>query len=196
MLTSPVESSVDAVSAGQPILVAVIAAAAAVAAASLTAWLTARSERRAAERAFGERQLSELYGPVHSRRRLSISLWKQLTGDRNSVPGETKWRLIDHVGEIRQESTTTRREVVERILQINREISDLLASRGGLLETLPMNDVCSRFLAHAATLDIIWSEKRDAAPLEDDPFPHGFDDVWIAEMDAIRKRLGHAKATG
>ena len=88
------------------IIAAIIAAVAAIISAIIS-HKSGRATREAVDRQRSEdyriRQLNELYGPMHVLRKESKSLWRQLPPDDHPEPGVTKWKLIDHIEEIKAE---------------------------------------------------------------------------------------------
>lgn len=167
-------------------LVAAIIAALAAAASAL---LTYQGNRRARKdvtntanysRSF--KQLNELYAPIIVRRALSKRLWTQLTGDRSATPGITKWRLIDHIKKIKAERDPSRREAVEQILALNKQMSELILTQGALLVKLPPPDSILMFLEHAATMETLWKLGVNADKVRDVPFPENLD----SDLDAAR----------
>lgn len=174
------------------LIAAVIAAGAALVGVFLTAWGNDRARREAAKSAKYNRrfaQLNELYAPIVIRRGLSKLLWVQLTGDRTAVPGVTKWKLIDHIEEIKSEQDPRRREIVERILEINQQISTLILKNGAHLNELPPPDSVPDFLEHAATLETLWKVGTNADAVHFVEFPAGFDDDLDGAVAAIQKDL-------
>jgi hypothetical protein len=104
------------------------------------------------------RQLNELYGPLYMLRMTSRRLWRQLPGVLNAEPGVTQWHLIDHIQELKNEPEAHRRLIVEEILKINSQLSDLIVGEAGLLERVPPPESFEKFLEHARTLQVHWSE--------------------------------------
>jgi hypothetical protein len=174
------------------LLAAIVAAVAAMAA----AWLSYRGNlatNRAAEaqrqRDYRLRQLNELYGPLYMRRRLSRQLWGQLPGVPDAEPGVTQWKLIDHVEEIKTEQDVHRRQVVEKILQINDELTALITGSAGLLEQFPAPQSFETFLEHAATLRMFWEQGRNATGNAYIPFPGAIDADIAAAINRLRALL-------
>jgi hypothetical protein len=174
------------------VVTALIAATASLIAAVIAA-ISTRGARKAVERQRSQdhrlRQLSELYGRLYMLRGTSRWLWQQLPGEANPTPGVTKWRLIDHIEEIKKEPDDRRRGIVEQILAINEQLTQLINGKAGLLEEIPPPPTFSTFLNHARTLTNLWNRGVNASEgVEYVPFPGDLDkDV----LDAItRLRAG------
>ena len=148
--------------------------------ASLIAWGSSYQARKAVEKQRSQdyrvRQLNELYGPLYMRRMESRRLWKQLPGVPGAVPGKAGWKLIDHIEEIKNESSNHRRLIVEAILQINTELQALIKGAAGLLESFPPPPRFEEFLEHARTLQIHWDEGKNAEGVGYLPFPGKIDE--------------------
>ncbi|WP_144022502.1 hypothetical protein [Asanoa hainanensis] len=174
------------------LLAAAIAAGAGILAAVLS-YLGVRGTRKAAEiqrdRDYRIRQLSELYGPLYMRRKLSRKLWRQLPGIPDAIPGVTKWNLIDHIEEIKGEETERRRLIVERILRINDELTEIIIGRAGLLDQFPPPESFEAFLEHAATLRTYWDRGKNATGVGYLPFPQRMDDDVAATIKKLRAAL-------
>lgn len=161
--------------------------------AALTSYLSSRESRQATENQRIEdrrvRQLNELYGPLYMRRKLSRRLWKQLPDIPNPDPEASQWRLIDHIEEIKGEADNRRRLIVEKILGINGELTDLLVGSAGLFEGFPPPDSFETFLEHAETLRLHWEKGSNAAGVSYIPFPRGMDADIEAAIERIRSQL-------
>lgn len=163
--------------------------------ASVLSLLSSRSASKAVQRQrtteYALRQLNELYGPLYMRRRLSLQLWKQLPGVPDAVPGVTKWKLIDHIEEIKANPSDKRYQLVENILEINRELSSLIVGEAGLLNEFPPPPSFTTFLEHANMLQVLWDKgiNADQSGVDYVPFPGDFDPDVKASIDAVRKKL-------
>jgi hypothetical protein len=170
---------------------AVLAALAALVAAGFS-YRGVRATNRAAEaestRSYRVQQLNQLYGPLYMRRRLSRQLYRQLPGIPDAELGVTEWKLIDHIEEIKVQSGDHRRLIVEKILQINEELSDLIIGSAGLLERFPPPKSFETFLEHATLLRLNWERGANASGAARVPFPPELD-VDIPEA-IIRLREG------
>ncbi len=152
---------------------------------------TNKDARRQHQLDYALRQANELYGPLYMRRQLSLQLWKQLTGVPDAVPGKTKWRLIDHIEEIRAVPSDGRNRLVEQILLINKELSDLITGHAGLLNEFPPPSTFTTFLLHAELLQLLWDRSSNADPEGTGyiPFPGGLDYDISTAFKAVKKRL-------
>lgn len=135
---------------------------------------------------FRRRQLDELYGPIHMKQSTSVSLRKMLPGVQEDG---TKWRLVDHVEEIKRENNEAIINCVEEILRINEEIKDTLISKSALYVSFPPPLTLSHYIAHVKLLSLAWKQGRNEDPVNRLPFPDEFDDVIEDAVRWIRKRL-------
>lgn len=157
------------------------------------AWREGRLTRQAFDRHreedFRVRQLSELYGPLHMRRRESRELWRQLPNVDDPTPGTTEWMLIDHITEIQAEEDGRRRGVVERILELNDELADLIQSKAGLLAEFPAPESFERFLVHRTTLRAHWERGENVTHGGAyEAFPSDIDDDIDSAIEQLRTR--------
>jgi hypothetical protein len=135
------------------------------------------------------RQLNELYGPLYMLRMTSRRLWRQLPGVPNAEPGVTNWNLVDHIQELKNEPDASRRLIVEEILKINSQLSDLIVGKAGLLEQVPPPESLEKFLEHARTLQVHWEQGADATGVARLPFPGEIDEAVREAIDRLRKDL-------
>lgn len=160
----------DAAEAGatadRALVVAVIAAVAAIVGALIQVGIAVYNRAKNSadrRRDFAVRQLSEFYSPIHLYRQMSQHLRERV----GPIDGE--WRLVDHIVETKADPG--RAPLVEEILGINDEISNLLLSKAGLATEHPLPDVFHEFLAHSRLLRMSWSEGRNQTESERMPFP-------------------------
>ncbi|MEV1066049.1 hypothetical protein [Streptomyces sp. NPDC050263] len=165
-----------------------IAAIAAISAAAL-AWRSTRSQTAHTERQrnvdFLRQQLNELYGPIYMRRRASESL-RDLLPDKQD--DGTRWRLVDHITDVKAGGDLTRIEAIEQILAINSEIENILTSKAGLYESFPPPDILSKFIAHIRLLRISW-ERGENQSNNRIPFPDDIDDYLLGVIKRLRSHL-------
>ncbi|MGH3592115.1 MAG: hypothetical protein ACRDRF_13930 [Pseudonocardiaceae bacterium] len=69
------------------------------------------------------------------------------------------------------EDSHHRRLIVEKILQLNEELSALIVGGAGLLEEFPSPKSFETFREHAATLQILWEQETIASGVTHIPFP-------------------------
>ena len=165
------------------LLVAYIAAGAAIVATivnAIVAWQSSSRDRKSktteARRELAVRQLNDLYTPLYLHRQMS-QLLRERVGPIDGV-----WRLVDHIEEIVNDPVKA--ELVEEILAINDDISELLLTRGGLAAVRPPPASFGEFLGHARLLKMSWEEQRNQP--EDDRFP--FPDI-DADIEAGLSQL-------
>jgi hypothetical protein len=126
-----------------------------------------KREKRNATVAFRLRQLNELYAPV----RLLLDENRRHK-DRLAVGTTGEWHVLDHLQTVKADPDG--RAVMEQILAVNKEISEILRRNAGLAVT-PWQESFSQFQNHYATLKRTWED--DDAPAETDMkyFPGDFE---------------------
>lgn len=168
---------------------AVVAALVAAGASFVTLGVTYLSQKKTRDQAkkrasaeYYRRQLDELYGELLILRKTSRRLWDRLRG------GEERFRLIDRIEEIQAESSPKRREIVEKVLEINERIADLMEGKASLFVELPPADTFLQFLDHKRALDSLWRQGRNGNGSEPS-FPKYLDDDIQHAIDQIQSRL-------
>lgn len=149
-------------------------------------WTARRAVDKQRSQDYRIRQLSELYGPLYMLSVTGARLWSQLAEPRGSLQ---KWRLIDHIEEIKNEPDERRRGIIARILEINSQRVHLIVGKAGLLKDLPPPESFSQFLEHASTLAAQWQRGMNATSADYIPFPREFDTDLKAALDDLRKGL-------
>jgi hypothetical protein len=186
------------------VIAAIIAAVAAVLAAAVsaaTAVLTNRwqsqsdSSLKRLEQQFSDRQretdyrrrqLNDFYGRVYMLRRQSESL-RRLLPDKDQ-PGD-RWRLVDHIINIRDGANEKQKQAVETILQLDKEIADLLTTSVGLYLQFPAPQSYTDFVQHYELLQLAWDQDQNQSKAERLPFPDQFDQDLNTAIEAIKRRL-------
>lgn len=135
---------------------------------------------------FRRRQLNELYGPIHMKQSTSVSLRKMLPGIQEDG---TKWRLVDHIAEVKASGNVDLINCVEEILRINDEIIEALISKSALYVSFPPPVTLSRYIAHVKLLSLAWRQGHNEDPENRLPFPDDFDHVIEDAVLRIRSRL-------
>lgn len=176
-----------------PVVAALVAAGAAIAVAIVSAWFqrAARKDEDLARRKersidHSRKQLDELYGEMYLLRSTSKRQWSRL------FPPDTEFRLIDHIAEIQNESSDTRRLVVEQIQRINARLAMLIETKASLLTELPPPESFMAFLDHQRALATLW-EMGENAKGPEPSFPRDLDediDKAIASIQARLRELG------
>ena len=156
-------------------------------------WFSSRQAQKAVRthraQDYRIRQQNELYGPLYMWRLLSRRLWEQLTEIPNAQPGVTPWKLIDHIEEIKSEADGRRRLVVEEILKINAELTDLIVGKAGLLYELPPPESFEKFLEHSRMLRINWDQGTNATGISYRPFPGEIDQDILHALEGLRRDI-------
>jgi hypothetical protein len=186
------------------VLAAIIAAVAAVIAAALsivTAVLTNRwqSESNSAlqrlEQQFSDRQreidyrrrqLNDFYGRVYMLRRQSESL-RRLLPDKDGTG--SRWRLVDHIIDIKNSGTEKQKQAVQMILNFDKEIAGLLTMNVGLYQEFPAPQSYTDFVQHYELLQLAWDQNQNQSEAERLPFPDQFDPDLNAAIEAVKGRL-------
>lgn len=193
MFAALAAKQVQSSGADATVIAALIAAGAALVT-SIMSWSSSHRARKAVEtqrtQDYRIRQLNELYGPLYMLRMMSRRLWKQLPGVDNAEPGVTDWKLIDHIVEIKGEEDAKRRLIVEDILKINDQLTELIVGKAGLLERVPPPASFEKFLEHARTLRIYWDQEANVAKgVAHLPFPGEIDDDVREALQTLRRDL-------
>ncbi len=178
--------SPQAVAAAIAALVALLAAVSTI----ILAVSQRRAERRQRRADRLQLQLSNLYVPLSFLRSESRHLRGMLPA--NDESGD-RWRLVDHIEEIKESGNSERISCVTRILKIWGKIEDLLHQQGGLLVSLPPSKVYQDALAHAAQLRISWKAGNNQDSSDRFPYPETLDTQISKDIDQIRgelKKLG------
>jgi hypothetical protein len=154
--------------------------------ASVGALFSSRQARNAVDRQRSEdyriRQLLDLYGPLYMQRQTTLRLVKQLRDGPN-------WHILDHIEEIHNEPDDRRRKVVEEILRINEQSSDLIFAKAGLLESFPYPESFEAFLTHARTLQMVWEQGVNAIKANYVTHPSTFDDDILKAIRSLQADL-------
>jgi hypothetical protein len=101
----------------------------------------------------------------------------------------TKWRLVDHIEELKQENNESIINCVEEMLRINEEIKDALVAKSALYISFPPPLTLSHYIAHVRLLSLAWKQGRNEDADNRLPFPDDFDDVIEDAVRRIRQRL-------
>ncbi len=186
------------------VIAAIIAAVAAVLAAAtsaVTAILTNRwqsqsdSSLKRLEQQFSDRQretdyrrrqLNDFYGRVYMLRRQSESL-RRLLPDRDQAGN--RWRLVDHIIDVRNGGDNRQKEAVKTILQLNKEIAGLLTTSVGLYHQFPAPQSYTEFVQHYELLQLAWDQGQNQNEAQRLPFPDQFDPDLNSAIEAIKRRL-------
>lgn len=180
------------------LIIQIVAPCIAAIAAIIAATISVRSSRtlqrsvdRQHEIDFRRQQLNELYGPIHMKQSTSVSLRKLLPW---TEPDGSKWRLVDHISEVKNSNDPTTLNAVQEILRINDEIMNALISKSSLYVAFPPPMALSHYIAHVKLLSLAWGQGRDQDPENRLPFPDDFDRVIEEAVLQIRKRLAELGA--
>lgn len=197
--TAPGNLDLRGVISSAPVQAAFVGALVALFGASVTLLVnsrTARQGRRQSDQQreldFRRAQLSALYGPLFMRRAASKRLRNLLP---SSDPQGTGWRLVDNIELIRDGSHTAQETVVEQILQLGREVEELLIGQAGLFDVFPPPTSFSDFIAHSRLLQLYWDRKENQPATDRLPFPQTLDADIEAAMTRVRKRLEELSST-
>lgn len=98
----------------------------------------------------------------------------------------TRWALVDHISEIKVGKDSVQIDAVRRILEINKELDELLASKAGLLRRFPPPDSFLQFVKHSTLLQVAWDRGENHPVSQRIPFPQTFDDDVMTEITTIR----------
>jgi hypothetical protein len=171
-----------------------IAALAAVIAAAMSMRASRLVQRNIAterEIEFRRQQLNELYGPIHMKQATSVSLRRMLPGIQEDG---SKWRLVDHIEDVKASGDTDLINCVGEILRINEEIAEALTSKSALYVSFPPPQTLSRYIAHVRLLSLAWRQGHNESQETRLPFPDDFDKVIEEAVLAIRLRLAELRA--
>jgi hypothetical protein len=172
---------------------AVVAALAALAAAIASFVSTSRARKQfARERAvsFLRDQINDLFGAMYMRRRVSESLREILPKNQNDG---SRFRLVNHIGDVKNEADPAKVAAVEQILQINRELTDIMSSKFALLDSFPPPASFVRFVAHARLLQSAWERGQSIPASERIPFPDELDRDIFHALETARSRLNELR---
>lgn len=186
---------------GSPEFWAALFAAVAALISAVVAWVSSKRQRNHEERLneianrfthrqreieFCKQQLNDLYSPVYMLRRASQSLRTLLP---STNPDGTDWRLVDHIEDIRNDRDEAGRTAVEEILEINKQIEDLLVTKAGLFEYFPPPSSFDTFIAHTRLLRLAWKQGKNQTSKDRIPFPYEIDQDINKAIESIRGRL-------
>lgn len=140
---------------------------------------------------FHNRQLIEFYGPLLLLRQASRTL-------RGHLPDQDasgrRWRLVDHIEEIKQSEDNLLRSAAEELIAINKEIEQLLLSRGALMVFFPPPESFTDFIAHSRLLRFAWEQGMNQSGSQRQPFPDQLDDDIREGINEVNNRLQLARA--
>jgi hypothetical protein len=168
---------------------AVVAAIAGIAAA-IGSFYSSHQQRRHAERErqieFSRRQLNELYGPILTLRQASDSLRDFLP---RTMPDGSRWKLVEHVKEVKNGADEAAKTAVGEILKINRQLEEIILGKSGLLETFPPPPSFKLFIRHARLLQVSWDRGTNHPKAAEIPFPESIDNDIARDIDLVMERL-------
>jgi hypothetical protein len=182
-------------------IIAAVAAGLAAAASTVTAIVTNRwqaqsdSSLKRLEQQFSDRQretdyrrrqLNDFYGRVYMLRRQSDSL-RRLLPDKDGAGN--RWRLVDHIIDIRNGANEKQKQAVEMILQLDKEIAELLTTSVGLYDQFPAPQSYTDFVQHYELLQLAWDQNQNQNETERLPFPDQFEPDLNTAIETIKRRL-------
>ena len=158
--------------------------------AALISYHSSRSNTRTSasqtEIEFRRRQLNELYGPIYMKQSTSVGLRKMLPGLQEDGK---KWRLVDHIEEIKASDDPVLIACVEQLISINEDIMRDIVEKSELYVAFPPPIAFSRYVAHVEFLTFTWRQGRNQPAGLRLPFPNEFDSVIEQAVRFIRDRL-------
>jgi hypothetical protein len=135
---------------------------------------------------YRRRQLNDFYGRVYMLRRQSESLRRLLPNDDGMG---NSWRLVDHIIDVKNSTNAKQKQAVQMILQLDKEIAELLTTNVGLYQQFPSPQSYTGFVQHYELLQLAWDQNQDQSETERLPFPDQFDPDLNAAIEAIKRRL-------
>ncbi len=123
---------------------------------------------RQRETDYRRRQLNDFCGRVYMLRRQSESL-RRLLPDKDETGN--RWRLVDHVIDIRNGADEKQRQAVKTILQLDKEIVELLTTSVGLYHQFPAPQSYTDFVQHYELLQLAWDQNQNQSEAERLPSP-------------------------
>lgn len=135
---------------------------------------------------YRRRQLNDFYGRVYMLRRQSESLRRLLPNEDDTG---NRWRLVDHILDVKNSANAKEKQAVQMILQLDKEIAGLLTSNVGLYQQFPAPQSYTDFVQHYELLQLAWDQNQDQSETERLPFPDNFDPDLNAAIEAIKRKL-------
>jgi hypothetical protein len=135
---------------------------------------------------YRRRQLNDFYGQVYMLRRQSDSL-RRLLPDEDEKGN--RWRLVDHIIDVKNSSNAKQKQAVQAILQFDKEIAELLTTNVGLYHQFPAPQSYTDFVQHYELLQLAWDQNQNQSETERLPFPDQFDPDLNAAIEAIKRKL-------
>jgi hypothetical protein len=135
---------------------------------------------------YRRRQLNDFYGKVYMLRRQSESL-RRLLPDEDDTGN--RWRLVDHIIDVKNGANAKQRQAVQTILQVDKEIAELLTTNVGLYREFPAPQSYTDFVQHYELLQLAWDQNQNQCEKERLPFPDQFDPDLNAAIEAIKGKL-------
>lgn len=141
---------------------------------------------RQRETDYRRRQLNDFYGRVYMLRRQSESLRRLLPGENGTGK---RWRLVDHIMDIKSGTNDKQKQAVEMILEFDKEIAGLLIANVGLYYQFPAPQSYTDFVQHYELLQLAWDQDQNQSEEERLPYPDDFDSDLNSAIAAIKQRL-------
>jgi hypothetical protein len=120
-------------------------------------------------------------------------LRRQSESLRGLLPGQDeagrRWRLVDHVIDVKNGTDEKQKQAVQMILQFDKEIADLLTTNVGLYDQFPAPQSYTDFVQHYERLQLVWDQSLNQGEGERLPFPDQFDVDLNSSITAIKGRL-------